>query len=261
MVRKSLRRFVKVCSMSHIQITNQNHILHLRLTREDKKNALTSAMYLAMVEAITAANSDPQTRVIVISAAGSTFTAGNDITDFLKVVGSIETSPAAQFIRAIATCQKPLIAAVNGAAIGIGTTMLLHCDLVYAVPEAYFSTPFIDLGLVPEAGASLLLPMSIGYKRAAQMLLLGEPMAAHQARAAGLINEIVPDNLLNHALSKAAILVVKAPNALMNSRQLMRPNQQVLEAHIEQELKVFGEAVKSPEARDAFMAFMSKAPR
>jgi enoyl-CoA hydratase/carnithine racemase len=245
--------------MQHIQITHQNHILHLHIAREEKKNALIGAMYMAMAEAITAANTDDNTRVIVISAAGTIFTAGNDIADFLQYSGSIETSPPTLFIHAIATCQKPLIAAVNGKAVGIGTTMLLHCDLVYAAPEASFSTPFVDLGLVPEAGASLLLPTRIGHVRASQMLLLGEPILAQEALSAGLINAIIPvDELLAYTLQKAAILVRKSPNALLASRKLMRPNQDRILKHIDEELTQFGKALQSDDAKQAFIAFMGK---
>jgi enoyl-CoA hydratase/carnithine racemase len=245
--------------MQHIQITHQNHILHLHIAREEKKNALIGAMYMAMAEAITAANTDDNTRVIVISAAGTIFTAGNDIADFLQYSGSIETSPPTLFIHAIATCQKPLIAAVNGKAVGIGTTMLLHCDLVYAAPEASFSTPFVDLGLVPEAGASLLLPTRIGHVRAAQMLLLGEPILAQEALSAGLINAIIPvDELLAYTLQKAAILVRKSPNALLASRKFMRPHQDILLKHIDEELKQFSLCLQSSEAKEAFIAFVGK---
>jgi enoyl-CoA hydratase/carnithine racemase len=245
--------------MQHIQITHQNHILHLHIAREEKKNALTGAMYMAMVEAITSANTDDNTRAIVISAAGTIFTAGNDIADFLGYVDNIETSPPARFIHAIATNKKPLIAAVNGKAVGIGTTMLLHCDLVYAAPDASFSTPFVDLGLIPEAGASLLLPMRIGHVRASQMLLLGETMPASEAFSAGLINAIIPfDDLFAYTLQKAAILARKSPNALLASRKLMHPNQDILLKHIDNELKQFGKALQSSEARKAFIAFMGK---
>ena len=245
--------------MPHIQITHQNTILHLRLTREEKKNAITGTMYNAMSEALTAANTDAQIHVIVISASGNTFTAGNDIADFVTHTGSIETSPAAQFIHAISSCQKPIIAAVNGKAVGIGTTMLLHCDLVYASPEASFSTPFVNLGLVPEAGSSLLLPMRIGYARAAQMLLLGEAMSANEALNAGLINDIISsDTLLEHALQKATILAAKPVNALAASRTLMRSGQTVLQTHMDKELKQFFFALNSEEAKKAFRMFMGK---
>ena len=245
--------------MPHIQITHQNTILHLRLTREEKKNAITGTMYNAMSEALTAANTDAQIRAIVISAAGDMFTAGNDIADFIAYTGSIETSPAALFIHAISSCQKPIIAAVNGKAVGIGATMLLHCDLVYASPEASFSTPFVDLGLVPEAGSSLLLPMRIGYARAAQMLLLGEAMLANEALNAGLINEIISsDTLLEHTIQKAKILASKPSNALSASRTLMRSAQNVLNAHMEEELKHFSLALNSTEAKEAFTMFMGK---
>ncbi len=245
--------------MHHIQITHQDSILHLRLTREEKKNAITGTMYNAMSEALTNTNTDAQTRAIVISASGNTFTAGNDITDFVTHTGSIETSPAAIFIHAISSCQKPIIAAVNGKAVGIGTTLLLHCDLVYASPDASFSTPFVNLGLVPEAGSSLLLPMRIGYARAAQMLLLGEPMLANEALSAGLINQIVPLNtLLEYALQKATALTTKPPNALMISRALMRKGQETLKTHIKEEFEQFALALNSAEAEQAFTLFMGK---
>ncbi len=245
----------------HIHITNADGILHLRMAREEKKNALTGAMYMSMVSAMKAANAEPATRVIVISAEGSMFSAGNDVMDFLKITSTMEEAPPATFIRAIATCEKPLIAAVNGAAVGVGATMLLHCDLVYASAEASLSTPFVNLALVPEAGASLLLPMRIGYQRAARMLLLAEPMSAQEALTAGLFNEIVPlDRLLDHAMAKAKILASKAPGSLATSRRLMRNGMDVLEAHMTEEMVLFGKALQSPEAREAFTAFMEKRP-
>ncbi len=243
----------------HIKISRQNSILHVRFTREEKKNAITGAMYVAMTHALTSASTDENIRVIVFSAAGNIFTAGNDITDFVTFAGSIEISPAALFIKALANFQKPMIAAVNGKAVGIGTTMLLHCDLVYASPEASFSTPFVDLGLVPEAGASLLLPMRIGYARAAQMLLLGEPFSAAHALEAGLINEIMSaDTLLEHTLSKAATIATKPQNALTASRALMRSGQEALKNHMDKEFAQFALALNSSEAREAFLAFVKK---
>lgn len=245
--------------MHHIQISHQNNILSLHIAREEKKNAITGTMYEAMTKALISANFDENIRVIVFSAAGNTFTAGNDIADFNTFAGNITTSPAALFINAIAACQKPMIAAVNGKAVGIGTTMLLHFDLVYASPEASFSTPFVNLGLVPEAGASMLLPMRIGYARAAQMLLLGEPMSAIEALNAGLINNIIPlDTLLEYTLSKAKTLAEKAPGALVTSRTLMRYGQDTLKNHMHEELKQFSLALKSPEAKRAFLAFVGK---
>ncbi len=243
--------------MPYIHITHENSILHLRFARQEKKNAITGAMYDAMTKALTSANFDENIRIILFSAAGNTFTAGNDISDFLQFAGSIETSPAALFIKALADCQKPMIAAVNGKAVGIGTTMLLHCDLVYAAPDASFSTPFVNLGLVPEAGASMLLPMRIGYARAAQMLLLSEPMSAVDALNTGLINEIIPlDTLLEHATQKAAILASKPTSALSASRALMRSGQEALNNHMNEEFKQFGLALNSPEAKKAFLMFM-----
>ena len=190
--------------MSDVKTESKDGVLEIRIDRPKKKNALTIAMYAAMVEALEGAAKDPAIRAVVFTAEGETFTAGNDVVDFMNGLGDGEP-PVLRFIRLLATYEKPLVAAINGAAVGLGTTMLLHCDLVYASDTARLITPFVSLGLVPEAASSLLLPQRVGAAVAAEMLLLGAPLGAERARELGLVNEIVPAGELRAtALARAA---------------------------------------------------------
>lgn len=242
-----------------ILIHEADGVLELCFNRPEKKNAITGAMYGALTAALGDAAGRPAIRAVLIAGEGDIFTAGNDIKDFLAMPGGLDGAPPGQFIRAVATIEKPLVAAVHGPAIGIGTTLLLHCDLVYASPEASLSVPFVDLGLVPEAGSSLLLPSRVGFARAAAMLLLGEPMDAEAARAAGLVTAIVPvADLRTHARAKARTLAAKPPAALAATRALMRGEPGALLARMELEAAAFSQALQGAEAREAFTAFLER---
>jgi enoyl-CoA hydratase/carnithine racemase len=242
-----------------ILIDEADGVLELRFNRPEKKNAITGAMYDALTAALEDAGARRAVRAVLIAAEGDTFTAGNDIKDFLAMQGGLASTPAGRFIHAIATFEKPLVAAVNGPAIGVGTTMLLHCDLVYASPEASLSVPFVDLGLVPEAGSSLLLPARVGFARAASLLLLGEPMDAEAARTAGLVNAVVPAAALrDHARAEARKLAAKPPQALAATRALMRGEPSPLHAQMRLESAAFSKALQGAEAREAFTAFLER---
>ena len=242
-----------------ILIHEAGGVLELRFNRPEKKNAVTGAMYGALTAALEDASARSAIRAVLVTGEGDIFTAGNDIKDFLAMSGGLNSTAAGQFIRALATFGKPLVAAVNGPAIGIGTTMLLHCDLVYASPEASLSVPFVGLGLVPEAGSSLLLPLRVGFARAAALLLLGEPMDAEAARAAGLVNAVVPaGDLLGHARTQAQKLAAKPPAALAATRALMRGEPGALLAQMDRESAAFSEALRGAEAREAFTAFLER---
>ena len=194
---------------------------------------------------------------MLFAGKGDAFCAGNDLKDFMA--GPQGGEAAFAFIRAIAAFEKPMIAAVQGLAVGVGTTMLFHCDLVYATPDARFITPFVNLGIVPEAGSSLLAPAIFGYAKAASMLLLGEPMDARTADHAGFVTAIIPaDTLLDYARQKAALLMTKPPQALAATRRLMKGDPAALNQRIEEEAKLFQETLGSAEAQEAFAAFFEK---
>lgn len=244
--------------MSDLKFETHDAVLEIRFDRPKKKNALTVAMYTAMVEALERAASDEAIRAVVFTAEGETFTAGNDVMDFMNGLGEGEP-PVLRFIRLLATFEKPLIAAVHGGAVGLGTTMLLHCDLVYASESARLHTPFVSLGLVPEAASSLLLPQRVGPAIAAEMLLLGTPVSAVRAKELGLVNAIVPvESLRATALASAAALAKQPPRALRISRALLRGDTAQTVTRLNEEAKLFAEAVAGPEAREAFMAFLEK---
>ena len=249
--------------MSDVIIETNEGVVEIRLDRPKKKNAVTIAMYRAMNEALASAAADAKVGAVVFSGSGEAFCAGNDVVDFMNGIGADANGepPVAQFIRTIATFEKPMVAAVHGAAVGIGTTMLLHCDLVYASETARLHTPFVSLGLVPEAASSLLLPRRIGYTRAAEMILLGTPIDAGRARDLGLVNAVVPQGELRaHALGKAAELARLPPNALRVSRALLRGGAEEVTARIDEEARHFLAALGGAEAREAFIAFMERRP-
>ncbi|WP_422634031.1 enoyl-CoA hydratase-related protein [Sphingobium sp.] len=232
-------------------------VLEIRIDRPDKKNALTGAMYRVMTAALADASARADIGVVLFTAAGDAFCAGNDLGDFMN--GPEGGAAAFAFIRAIAAFDKPIVVAVQGLAVGVGTTMLMHCDLIYAAPDARFIMPFVNLGLVPEAGSSLIAPAMMGHAKAAAMLLLGEPMDAQAADGVGLITAIVPrESLENHARVKAAALMAKPPQALMLTRQLMKGDPILLNARIEEEARLFRETLGSAEAQEAFAAFFEK---
>jgi enoyl-CoA hydratase/carnithine racemase len=243
----------------HIAVSVQDRVLTLRLDRLEKKNALTRGMYLGMMEALKQAEADPTVRVVLITGNEDCFTAGNDLMDFANAKPG-ETSPAIVYLQALAAAQKPVIAAVGGVAVGIGTTMLLHCDLVYAGSDSRFQLPFVNLGLCPEAGSSMLLPELMGHRRAAELLFFGEPFNAEAAHRLGLVNAVVPNNeLLTLARAKAQQLAEKPPSALRTTKSLLkrRAAGAIAEA-MSRETEQFAALLQGPEAREAMMAFMQR---
>jgi enoyl-CoA hydratase/carnithine racemase len=240
-----------------IERIERDGVVEIHIDRPDKKNALTAAMYRAMTAALADASDRAEIGAVLFAGKGGAFCAGNDLKDFTQ--GPQGGEAAFEFIRAIAAFEKPLVAAVQGLAVGVGTTMLFHCDLVYAAPDARFIMPFVNLGIVPEAGSSLLAPATMGYAKAAAMLLLGDPMDAETADRAGLVSAIVAaDGLLDHARAKAAALMAKPPQALAATRRLMKGDPAALRARIDEEARLFEEMLASPEAQEAFAAFFEK---
>jgi len=246
--------------MANINFATKDRIATIELDRADKKNAITADMYQAMADALAAAESDAGVRVVLIHGKTDCFTAGNDLKDFLEKPPQGDASPVFQFLQRISTAAKPIVAAVGGPAVGIGTTMLLHCDFVYAAPNARFQLPFVPLGLVPEAGSSLLLPMLAGYQRAAELLMLGRPFTAEKALAAGIVTEIVPDDkLLAHALEVAAALAALPPASLRQTKALMKaPHAVGLASAMKSEGEKFRAQLASAEAKEAMQAFFEK---
>ena len=244
--------------MSDIEIAREGAVLSAAFARPQKKNAITGAMYETLTEAFESAERDAHVGAFVLSGKGGVFTAGNDIGDFLGFAArGLGDFPAWRFVSKVASFEKPLVAAVDGLAIGVGTTLLFHCDLVYATREARFQMPFVDLGLVPEAGASLLAPQRFGRAKAAEFLLLGEPFGAEEALRLGLVNAVLPQaELLGHALAKAAALAAKPRGALLATRRLLRGDPEALKVRMAEESHAFAAALKSPEARAAFQAFL-----
>jgi len=244
----------------HIRLSECDGWLEIVIARPHKKNALTASMYHAMTGALAAASAREDLACVLISGEGDAFCAGNDLTDFLAGPGGADAALA--FIAALAAFDKPLVAAVQGMAVGIGTTMLLHCDLVYAAPDARFAMPFVKLGLVPEAGSSLLAPALMGRAKAAAMLLLGETIGADEAERAGLVSAIVPgEDLHEHARAKAAALARQPRAALLATRRLLRPSPAAVGSRIAEEAALFAEALQSTEAQAAFAAFIAGAAK
>ena len=235
-------------------------VLRVTIDRPEKKNALTVAMYAALAEAFRQAEADAGVRAVLLHGAGGAFTAGNDLGDFVANPPTDESSPVFEFLAAISTASKPVVAAVHGPAIGIGTTLLLHCDLVYAAPEARLQLPFVTLGLCPEAGSSVLLPLAVGPQRAAELLLLGEPFSGADAHAWGLANELVPEGeLLARATERAEALAARPPASVRLTKDfLRRPHAEAVRAAIRAEAEAFLERLQSPEAAEAFAAFFEK---
>lgn len=233
-------------------------VLHIALNRPEKKNALTRAMYTAMSDALDAARDDDAQRAVVISGKGDAFTAGNDLMDFASSGGNVDE--VMRFLEVLVNFPKPVIAAVHGAAVGIGTTMLLHCDLAWAGRSARFKTPFVDLGLVPEAASSFLMPRDFGSMRAAQLLLLGDVIDAETAEVWGLVNGVVDDaDVLGLALDKARHLATRAPTAMRQSKALLRAaSHELVRETMYREGAIFRERLTSAEAREAMTAFFQK---
>ncbi len=246
--------------MTDILTHREAGISTITFNRLDKKNSITSAMYAALADAVEAAAQDPATRVLVFQGHETIFSAGNDIADFLHNPPAEMDAPVFRFLRAISTFPKPVVAAVCGPAVGIGTTMLLHCDLVYAGDNAAFSMPFVNLGLCPEAGSSLLVPQMLGYHRAAEALLLGEPFMAEAALEVGLVNRVVPPTECNAiAQAQARKLAAKPLSSLIETKRLMKLGQTApVLARMAEEGESFGRMLGEPAAREAFTAFMAK---
>ena len=246
--------------MSDILTHTDAGVMTITLNRVDKKNSITSAMYGAMADALAQAEGDAAIRVVVFQGHETIFSAGNDIGEFLNGPPSTQDSPVFRFLRGISTFPKPLIAAVSGPAVGIGTTMLFHCDLVYAGDNAAFSMPFVNLGLCPEAASSLLVPRMLGYHRAAEALLLGEPFFAEAALEVGLVNRVVPPTEANAvAQTQARKLAAKPISALIETKRLMKKGQTAIVAErMAEEGASFGRMLREPAAREAFTAFMEK---
>lgn len=242
-----------------ITVTDQDGTRLIRMDRPHKKNALTLDMYVAMTEAIRSGEKDDSVLSHVISGAPGAFCAGNDLNDFLafSLSGkSSEVSPILDFIDTILRATKPLIGAVDGVAVGIGTTMLMHCDLVYATARSSFQLPFVNLGLVPEAASSLLLPRRVGHQKASEIFLLGEPFDAAAAHGFGMVNAIVePEALLDHALGVARKLAAKPQGAIRRSKALLKADVEALADLVAREAKVFGDCLRSEELREAVAAF------
>lgn len=228
------------------------------IDRPAKRNAITVAMYAAMADAIEAASADASVRVVTIAANGGLFTAGNDIGDFMSVRGDDPDMPVFRFLRAISTCPKVVVAAVAGLAVGIGTTMLLHCDLVLATADARFSLPFVDLGLVPEAASSLLLPRLIGRQRAALHLILGDPFDAKTALGYGLVTEIVDGDPRERLAAITKRIAEKPPEAVAITKRLLARTDGDVATRMAEEGALFGERLRSAEAVEAFTAFFEK---
>ena len=235
-------------------------VMTITFNRLDKKNSITSTMYAAMADAVAQAGADPAVRVVVFQGHESIFSAGNDIGDFLNQPPTTQESPVFRFLRGIATFEKPLLAAVAGPAVGIGTTMLFHCDLVYAGDNAAFSMPFVNLGLCPEAASSLLAPRMFGYHRAAEALLMGEPFFAEAAQEVGLVNRVVPPTEVNgYAQAQARKLAAKPLSSLIATKRLMKGgDQQAVLQKMDEEGQSFGRMLREPAAKEAFGAFMEK---
>lgn len=248
--------------MSDVLVSREGRILELALNRPARKNALSLAMYQTLAEALEGAAKDDAVRVILLRGEGGVFTSGNDLGDFMKAPPTGEDAPVFRFLQALTALDKPLVAAVDGPAVGVGTTMLLHADLVYAAETARFSLPFVNLALVPEAASSYLLPKLCGYHRAAELLMLGETFDAQTARTLGLVNAVLPPaEVLAHARQRAAQLSERAPEALRATKRLLRaPIEAEVAQRMRAEAAIFVERLASPEVAEAISAFFEKRP-
>ncbi len=247
--------------MSHIESKSNGAVRRITINRPEKKNALTAKMYEDLAEALEQAESAHDVRVILLHGEGEAFTAGNDLVDFLqKPWKGQDLPPAVRFIRSVVDAKKPLVAAVHGATVGIGTTILLHCDLVYAAEDTKFLMPFINLGIVPEAGSTVLLPLLVGHQRAAELLMLGVPFTARRAYELGLVNAVVaPGELLATAEKAAQSLAEKPAGALRACKELLRRTYKAeVDRAIQEEVAVIKGRLDSPESREALNAFAEK---
>ena len=243
-----------------IKTATHHGVATIEIARPEKKNALTVEMYQEMAEALVAAREDAAVRAVLIGGQPGIFTSGNDLEDFMRRPRQGEDSPVFRFMRALVDCDKPVVAAVTGAAIGIGTTMLLHCDFVYVADDARLAMPFASLGLVPEFASSLTVPALMGQRRAAEKLLLGDPFSAETAVECGIANAVLPaGEVMAHARRVAERFNALPPGAVREAKRLMRaPLREAILAQIRTEGVAFGERLHSPEAKEAFQAFFEK---
>lgn len=246
--------------MDHVKTATLNGVCTIEIARPEKKNALTMAMYQAMADAINAAQLDPAVRALLITGQPGIFTSGNDLEDFMQRPPQGADSPVFRFMQALVAFEKPVVAAVTGAAVGIGTTLLLHCDFVYVSDEARLAMPFVSLGLVPEYASSLILPQLMGHVRAAEKLLLGEPFTGATAVECGIANAVLPaTEVVNHARRIAERFNGLPPGAVRDTKRLMRAsNKAAISQTIATEGEIFGARLRSPEAMEAFQAFFQK---
>jgi len=248
----------------HIRTGVLNGVATIEIARPEKKNALTADMYTAMAQALADAKADGSVRAVLITGQPGIFTSGNDIEDFMsRPPGQGSDSaeaPVFRFMKALVDCDKPVVAAVTGAAIGVGTTLLLHCDFVYVSDEARLAMPFVGLGLVPEYASSLLVPQLMGPRRAAEKLLLGDPFTGEQAVECGIANAVLPaGEVMAHARRVAERFNHLPPGAVRDAKRLMRaPQRELVLQTIRTEGEIFGQRLRSPEAREAFQAFFEK---
>lgn len=245
----------------YVLVESGDGILQITMNRPEKKNALSFLMYQELTQALLEADENPAVRVVVLSGQGGCFTAGNDLGDFLTATTEPEKlSAALHFLQAISTLKKPVIAAVDGLAIGIGTSMLLHCDLVFGATETKFQLPFTRLGVVPEGGTSLLLPQTLGHRVAFELMVMGDTFGAERARELGIVNEVLPaEEVLARALNAAQTLTQMPPKALLNGKQLLKTSQEcTLAEALEAEMAQFKQALQSAESLEAITAILEK---
>ncbi len=241
-----------------IRTETQGRVARIRFDRLDKKNAITAEMYAQLGAALAAADADAQVRAVLLHGSADCFTAGNDVGDFLSIQRKPGGSPARALFDTLPNMKKPVVAAVGGPAVGIGSTMLLHCDLVFAAPNARFQLPFVPLGIVPEFGSTFLLPLLAGYQRAAKLLLLGQPFTAQEALEAGIVTAVVSD-VIGEAEKAANALAALPPESIRLTKRLMRARYaETLAATIDEETRIFTERLSSPEAKEAMSAFLEK---
>jgi enoyl-CoA hydratase/carnithine racemase len=243
-----------------IRASVEEGVACIELARPERKNAITARMYADMADALDAASHDDTVRAIVLHGADSVFSAGNDIQDFLERPPSSENSSTVRFMNTLAGQEKPVLAAVNGAAVGIGTTLLMHCDLVYCADDAMFSMPFVSLGLCPEFASSLLMPLSAGYHKAAEKLLFGEPISAEEALEMGIVNRLVPPGeVLDYALRQARRFRALPPVAVRETKRLLKAGwRSAVHSSMTAELETFRRLLASPESKEALSAFLER---
>ena len=246
--------------MPDVFISNEGPVRKIRMNRPEKKNALTLAMYEAMANAIEDAGKADSVRCLIIAGTQDVFCAGNDLNDFIVMARSGSLGePIVRFLHVLARCEKPIVAAVSGAAVGVGTTMLLHCDQVIASDSAVLLTPFVSLGLLPEAGSSLIAPRLMGHARAFSLLIMGKPLTAEEARSAGIVNSVVPAvELDGHALNIAREIAGLPAESVIAARRLMRGSVEETIARIDEEVEAFKTRLASPEAQKALAAFLNR---